>query len=539
MQGNEIYTFKLDSFQTTHQIAKLKLGCTHKLLKNPSFAELNKMINEYPESPPQSLPSSRATSRAVPRPQMHSTSSREKLCCLHDDQEKHCTFQPKINYLKGKENSTIPMKEKIKILSKPKSEVIEQRERTRMMNEIEEAARYTYTPDINKSQSNKKISMDERIRNDKDKKIEREKLLRQKSEKELEECSFKPKIIKKCQTLMRPIYQRVEAIQVQQLEHMHKIRQRSEHELSFKPKINKRSRATSMSKRCSSGLSSRCDQEKNSIAEAYNHSNANENLKKITIPLRQCYNFSEFHQRQKKFLDKKQKNSESTLRDTNKNCNFSPNLNRNSVIIVESSNSPQPLLEKMKKLSDDNVNKLNTQNRVRENFYSQFNFSPNINTLSKQIGRTPSVESLTSNSQKHKIRERQQEVIEKDMIENCTFSPDIISKNKFLHVNSSYNQTQNILINIEKEAKEKNDKNKKLKCIQDYDELKKCSFKPIISGKVNYQYPKKEIKGLDRYFELKEMAKRLSKEKTEREKAAFLSTPSTYPQCPYSSREFY
>lgn len=504
MQDNEIYTFKLDFFQAEQSIPKPKLGLTHKLLKNPSFAELNKMINEYPSSPPSTLQSTRPVSRAVSGPTLHTSRSKSRIRSVTDETAKECTFQPKINYLKGKENSQMDLQQKIQILAKPKTETIEKREKMKRKLEVEEGNKFSYAPEINKYEGKPRKNRESKGKNW----AVREKI--RKEEEEMEKCTFKPQIIKK-KSLEKPIYQRVEAIQVEKMRNLQRIKRNSESGLVFQPEINKKSRRMSTTRRSESKISSACESDREITEEIENFS----------LPKREFHNFNDFYKRQHEFLSKKQEK----LSINQCEYNFKPNINRNSMIIVESSNSPKPLLEKLKKLSENNLEKLKSQKEIRENFYSQFSHSPEINNYSKNIGKPTDFNNLVENLSKKTMREKKQEGIFKEVMENCTFSPDIVSR-KVKNVNSSYGQTERILQNIEKQAKIKRERSKIIKNMQDYEELKKCSFKPIINEKILLSASNTgEIKGLDRYFELKSMAKRMSKEKLSREAEIFFTQP--------------
>ena len=51
MQNDKIYTFRFEYSQHKTHSMNPELKEAHKMLKNPSFSELNKLINEYPASP--------------------------------------------------------------------------------------------------------------------------------------------------------------------------------------------------------------------------------------------------------------------------------------------------------------------------------------------------------------------------------------------------------------------------------------------------------------------------------------------------------
>ena len=540
MQDKVIYTFKLNLFQDKKIPTKQKLSEKHNLLKNPSFNELNKLISEYPSSPPISIPTTRPTSKCKVRSTtMQSSRSRERICISHDELYKECTFQPNISRnLNGKENSAMSIKEKLKFLSKPKTEIIEQREKLKINQEIMEAAKYSYAPDISNYLIKNKIPIEQRIYDNNNKVSDREKLKRKLEEEKVKECTFHPKIISRRSSMDEPIHKRVESIQIEKIKNLMKIRKNSDRELKFVPKINAKSRAMSLSRRSSTGAASPYENDKYSIIETQRNSTDMENMAEISLPKRNHYDFTDFFNRQNNYSNNKQNSTKKSQQNTEAEYNFKPAINRNSSIIVETLTPPRSQLEKLKRLSDNNAEKLKNQHNIREGYFSQFNYSPDINENSRRIGRVSSLDNLATNTSKINIRKIKEDMLNKDVIENCTFSPDIISKNYYnLNIKSTYDQNSKIMKNIKDNIKAKNEKNKAIRCVKDYEELRNCSFKPTINEKINYSHTKQHIKGIDRFFELKEMARKLSSEKLERENKVNLKH-SFYFQGGLSSRDF-
>ena len=174
---------------------------------------------------------------------------------------------------------------------------------------------------------------------------------------------------------------------------------------------------------------------------------------------KKTHDFSHFFERQADFAKKLQEKIASKRALQEENSNFKPVINKTSSILVDCSSSPLLHNKKLKKVCENTVFDAEKQ----ENNYSKYNFSPLINTKSKKIGRVSSLESLAYDFSKQKIKEKKIEKINKDVIENCTFSPDLITKQKFSYVKSNYNQNENIIDKIKAAEKEKKEKHQSQK----------------------------------------------------------------------------
>jgi hypothetical protein len=564
MQDNDIYTFKLDYYRQERPSSKLKSTETHNLLKHPSFTELNRLINQYPNSPithypVNTLPSKKFNSSDIQNPIAKSCSRNFKssdmqnpttrpssrnfkspLCSSRSKERikneeslsNQCTFRPKINYIKQKENHSIPLHKKLQILSKPKTDTIEKREKLKADLENQEAAKFSYTPQINEYKLTKRIPVQERFLIEKLKYIEREKLKRKMSQESDSECTFRPKIIKRNASTGNPIYQRVDQIQMEKLLNLERLKNQYGNNLIFTPSISHRSRTLSANRRRSSEELSDSEKYLKIESEKNHHQLGISN--ELCVPYRKPYNHTPFLNRQAAYQDK----INNKRKQNSQELDFRPVINRNSAIMAENSRSPKSISKKMKKLSDDNIKKINKQNQIRENFYSKFDFSPEINHKSKKIGRVSSLDDLACNAYKQRIKDKKIEKMMKEDNENCTFKPQITSKKKFTYLKSPYNQHREIIQEIEMRENTRKQKNRSIKYIQDYEELKKCSFKPEIHKNKTLANIKNEIKGIDRFFELKEMARRLSKEKQEREEKAFIKKPEDWSKLFTSAREY-
>lgn len=525
MTDNDIYTFKLDYFQTKMGLGRNKLGETHKLLRNPSFGELNKMINEYPESKNANIQNSHPESQKIRRAASTSRGAYERSPYTEEEHYKECTFKPKINQIPGKENTKMPLAEKIAYLSKSKKESIEQREKAKRQQELQQAVNYNYTPSITQYTSRPTIPLEDRFRLEKNKIEEREKLRRANEVEKEVECTFKPQITKRKIVSQIPLFQRVEEVQVDKLKKYTKLRQKYEYNCSFKPDINEKSRNLSSQRKMSAETRTSTSRNCLSRTESSKQISFVQEASPFRLPKREKYQPTDFLNRQASYTEKAAQKLKEQTEEKYKNFNFTPSIDKTSSIIAETCVSPMTLMQKSRKLSDGNIEKIKKQEMARENFYAQFRHSPEINEKSRKIGRSSSISKLTDDSGKEKLRiKRIEELFKKDS-ENCTFRPELSSNKQFGYVQSGYKQNIDIMKNIEKNLTERRERSKEIKFVNDYNELKNCSFKPEIQKNFNKSGSLRTVKGLERYFELKEIAKRLAKEKYERELKVFCQRP--------------
>lgn len=525
MTDNDIYTFKLDYFQTKMGLGRSKLGETHKLLKNPSFGELNKMINDYPESQNSSIQNSRPESQKIRRAASTSRGTYERSPYTEEEHYKECTFKPQISQVPGKENKKMPLAEKIAYLSKSKKESIEQREKAKRQQEIQQATNFNYTPCITQYASKPTVPIEDRFKYEKSKIEEKEKLRRANELEKEAECTFKPQITKRKIVSQVPLFQRVEEVQVDKLKKYTKLRQKYEFNYSFKPNINEKSRNLSSQRKMSAETRTSTSRNCLSRTESSKQISFVQEASPFRLPKREKLKQSEFLNRQASHSERAAEKLKEQTEEKYKNFNFTPSINKTSSIIVETCVTPMTLMQKSRKLSDGNLEKMKKQEMARESYYAQFRHSPEINENSRKIGRSSSINQLADDSGKEKLRIKRIEELFKEDSQNCTFRPEIGSSKQFRYVQSGYKQNEDIMKNIEKNLTERREKSKEIKFVNDYNELKNCSFKPEIQKNFNKTGSLRTVKGLERYFELKEIAKRLTKEKYERELKVFCQRP--------------
>ena len=99
----------------------------------------------------------------------------------------------------------------------------------------------------------------------------------------------------------------------------------------------------------------------------------------------------------------------------------------------------------------------------------------------------------------------------------CCFSPRINSPRRYSGLVSKYKQGENILGSIEKEKNAKNKIIDNIKKEKEVEILNSCTFKPKSLSRIRSD-SNIQVKGAERFHEIRDMAKKQQYDKEEREK---------------------
>lgn len=137
----------------------------------------------------------------------------------------------------------------------------------------------------------------------------------------------------------------------------------------------------------------------------------------------------------------------------------------------------------------------------------KYSFKPSINSVSRMIAKSKTVNELADESTKNdKLRRMKSSIIKKELLE-CSFKPSINVKSR--GISSKYKEINEDDL-IKKAVHERQ---------KEFEEIKDCTFKPVI-----HQYVKTdniEIKGINGFLKKTQMARKLKEEQKEREMKAF------------------
>lgn len=556
----------------------------HNQMKEPDFEQLSNIYEQYVKSPrscekydPAKKPrprSAQGMSRSSSAPPTKRKSVEQLIQDKEEKFRQECTFKPIINKMpKGRgldyheTHKNTSWEAKLRSLSKPKTETIELRERMKRDKEEQESSICTFKPNITTHRSiNRSLEfpVEERLYQDAESKFqERERLKREKEDIEASNYPYQPQVqasvskLVGTKKLKPPLYQRVEEVQKERNESLYKNKLNSEQndpDLTFKPKINPYSvqlasfrkirndeDTMTISEKLSRDANDK-NERKQRLVEAYSQDEYDKYTFSPQISISNelaggSINFpgadQEFLERQKMMQERvRQKREELMAKINQTQYTFKPKIDKTSHFITASSRerSQEKQSDKFERWSvKDSQKRFEKEKKMQEEHYSKFKYEPEINKLSKQLGRTASLNELAYNEGTKKNLKNKAQAQAAEIEKACSFTPKTDSSKKYSHIGSAYNQKEDIVKIIEDQQREKQQKADNLKKLIEYEEMRPCTFKPsqqISRISIDHHV---EVKGVDRFMELKEIAKRIEDEKKEREEKVFKLNPSYNP----------
>ena len=540
--------------------------------KFSSSSSASSTASNVPESPMRwaSSTKSRRFSRRTKEDVIREAEARDK---------KACTFQPKINK-KGRYSQTTNLTRKERLRRLSTSHETKERNLAKERSRIQEKEmkECTFQPKINKSKKSNGTSSTtintregiERLHRDADQRsISRQKLKLKIQNDELESYPFKPSINRKSEEMLdmshyKPIHLRVNDIQ--RAKHASRLAERlsrdaSNPNLTFTPKINETSKQLIESKRMETTDPSQFDVTSRLMKDAKDST-------KRTLKRQQEYalskqqelsfqpnisatsrdivstnsdfmgpNGTNFVKRQEMLMKKKINQRNVTIKNNmlRSECTFKPNVGSATEVLRHT--RPHRLnesnLERIERLSKQDVQNKQQKMKILQKRYFEKNctFAPKINEISKSLAKSKTVQELTDNRKsrqmKHDIAVRREEELKRQ----CTFQPKVNTSKKAKEIVQNLPASQ-YRVNVNEPTKivkaiatYKKDRETKLRQTRqevEYEAMKECTFAPDTGG---HKVPKSSgpvvVRGLGRYLELKDLAKRLENEKKEREQKAY------------------
>lgn len=527
----------------------------HNQLKDPDFEQLSMIYENYLRSP-KVIPTKtvKVASKPLVSPSRSSSApnscrkNRQDLIKEREEEfKKNCTFKPQINrsgYSKQLNYSESPgnltFEQKIEQLARPRSELIEKREKMRRDKEVGEDTECTFKPSITPYKSvNRSFSeypVEERLYQDAETKFnERERIKREREDELANKFPYSPQVQASVSKLVGnkrdkpPLYQRVEEVQKEMSERKKIIRLEAENndpDLTFRPQINQNSNLLAQMKKnreLNSSRNSSVDR-KRIVEQSYEEN--------YTFTPQISFNPSvatkDFLERQKALQEKLQKKREQMMERLQASYTFKPNIDRTSQYITEG-NKDRSRDKLEERLNKDGKRKQELQENLSNAHYSQFTYEPAINPLSKKLARSSSLSEIAYSTSAKEAKKRIAEEKAAEIEKKCKFTPTINSSEKFKNIGSRYKQTENISQIINEDLNLKRLKQESIKKSNEYESMKECTFAPKGVGKVTNLDGNVKVKGMERFLELKEIARKREEELKEREEKVFLLNPQSNP----------
>ena len=360
--------------------------------------------------------------------------------------------------------------------------------------------------------------------------------------KEMDKCSFNPEINNVSKKIMNKTYNNISFNERNE----NYIKHKKESLLKLRKEIDKE-------------INEKCSNKINNKNETKNTENTNEvnvydrlyenkyysNMININTDRNDFYktmaqknNYMEiqnFLERQKIYEDIKKEHINKFKYENNLNTKnekeeltFKPKINSTSELIAKTNpeRNNEETNDKYQRLYEEAELIKNRKEQLTEFYNAQYNFTPQINEISKLIVNNclthkNSVSSInTINTLNNNLILEQNE---------CTFKPRIIYNEKYNSIESNYKYDENISKKIEEEISNRNNKMNKLKSEYFNNNVKECKFVPetnknIYNLKMYYSNNDNYYqKGLKKHLDQMDKAKKAKQEKEEREKKVFIT----------------
>ncbi len=464
------------------------------------------------------------------------------------DELEEYVYQPQMNNFM---DNRIPLSKEQVFQRLTKGKNYKELEEQKRRMEEEEFSKYTFRPNVSKKRSATSVSngkvVDRLFQESESKYLKRE-IQKREEEEKLKEELFQPTINKKTLQFLdlanyKPVYERVGQLQKQKNEKIVnlKIRQEIENpDFSFKPQLNEVSVKIAECKFQDRPFTDRLGQQiKEYVDKKYVHAKTEpEETKDLTfqpqlnpnsVKIAQESNLftqADFLKRQEMYkMREKEKQQMKSPRQGD--FTFSPQISQTSKLLIaaKTNRGGETLEEKMERLAYKEKKKMeHLKDCLQEKYYSQFNYQPEINAISKSIAKATDLTELVNNSQ---VKRKQEEIAHQyeEMKQRVyTFKPQTNETSKIIGANKfslNTKQVDQLAERVEEKKREKEKKIDQAKRMYQYEELKDCTFQPQTNKKATQKEDAVVVRGLGKHLERTEKAKKLKDEQLEREDKAF------------------
>lgn len=493
-----------------------------------------------------------------------------------------CTFRPKINsYPSSKRQRKLTREERLEQLSKPRSEVIEDREQKRMQREIEEAKACTFKPKINPpppgvsasargvyssgsgsdSEEKKSVPVEERLHREAARRVEeRQRAQREREEQEIQAYPFRPSINPDTTAIVdmsqyKPIHERIGELQRVKNESLQRLRldaERSNRDLTFQPRISEESDRLAQARMIETGeapveerltmdaaltakrRAERVEAWQATMAEAHTFApQISHNTARIVAEMPE---FSEDFVRRQEILEKRRAEARAQWEDEMRattgeavECTFRPDIGNAEHVLDKL--RPERLGETREELlkrlaADDRIQIEARRQEISEEHYSRFKFKPVINEQSRKRGVALTIDEHVRNERNGAVKERAVAAAEAEFREKHTFQPTLVAATPDEEDIARYRldvaNPKALGEKVDRLQRQREAKLAETRRALEYQQLRGCTFAPSTNpAKPREPEGPVVVRGLGRFLELKEMSKRLDAERSEREAAAF------------------
>lgn len=442
--------------------------------------------------------------------------------------ERKWTFRPAITPVPDTE----ALNERLDRLSRPKSEILRERELEKERLEREQVAKCTFQPKITPFFGNRgeeMMDISERLHAEASHRTHsREILAARHEETELANYTFHPRTHSQGNS-SAPLHKRLEEVSKKRQEQLQKLKiaiEEAETELTFKPKVNENSQKLYSERvkikslagaKIEEKLKKESEESEQKRLRLIVESEARERDKCTFAPqIREWDVRSRFEDRQAVLLEKKRQEKVAAEPE----CTFHP-----QILPVPKPRTMSPY-QRIQQLSTPDAKKhALAAERAAQDFREKHPFEPEIDPLSRKLGRSSTLSELAYNEERRKELKLQAAATE----EMFSFQPSLCSTTgKYTKAVSEYGQMQNISVNISARSSEKELKLGEYRRKREVEEMKECTFTPKTTRTRKETSPI-VVRGLDQFFQHRDRARRLSAEQQSREAKVFNTDVYLHP----------
>eukprot|EP00768_Dysnectes_brevis_P003986 gnl/Dysnectes_brevis/2829_a3454_1297.p1 GENE.gnl/Dysnectes_brevis/2829_a3454_1297~~gnl/Dysnectes_brevis/2829_a3454_1297.p1 ORF type:complete len:686 (+),score=190.42 gnl/Dysnectes_brevis/2829_a3454_1297:67-2124(+) len=446
----------------------------------------------------------------------------------------------------------------------------------------------TFKPKINKRPGHalrRQLRLEDRLFHEADRRrAERERQKALKDREVVGECTFRPKINIRSSQLasgQRPVSERVTELQRRKsdrMEHLRMTHTQGHPDMTFSPHISQTSRSLATRARrrrgedtlpvterlSTSGTDSRrriaavAKQEESLATECTFQPQISKTSRKLASQSGLFQGpFTDFLSRQQAFEERRRREKEELQRQKDSACTFQPHtdaeefLKKRSVAAEQSPASESPgrpshsrsssrsLVDRL--YHDDVAARESRQRQASEVVDTECTFKPALNAATHSLAQPSDLEALHTDSRAQVKREAARRKKDQEFEREHTFKPQLSSGS--LRANSRYNlhDPDALTARIELDRQRKQADLTRTRKELEFKEIEQCTFTPTISR----SRPRPAaangtmvIKGMGRFMELQEMARRKDEEKRSRADRAFgRVSRSSGSHAPYTIQE--
>ncbi|KAH9096367.1 hypothetical protein LEN26_017542 [Aphanomyces euteiches] len=169
-----------------------------------------------------------------------------------------------------------------------------------------------------------------------------------------------------------------------------------------------------------------------------------------------------------------------------------------------------------------------TKQQLKEAQLAKYPHKPALNPVSKALGRPTSLDNLAKKEPKKTIRSRIVKAMEEKEQAECRFKPDLADLAP-IDRTTIWNPAT-CLQEIELARRLREQKLNDERQSREFEQLQACTFAPTINRDVKTSKKPVVVRGLGRFLELKELAKRQENEQRQREAKVFTQTKDYKPR---------